>query len=246
LSIKDKVIIVTGAASGIGQATAELFAKQEASLILIDRDQVKLQDLVQKLNRQTNKVVSYCLDVSQSNEVSHMVQACKAAFERIDVLVHAAGICKPAALLDMSDEQWHETLSINLTGAFFLTREVGKLMAAQKSGTMILLTSDRGLYGSADYAHYAASKGGMIALVKSLALYLGKYKVTVNGLNPGMTDTPLARGANPDKWDAKLALDVLGQATSAGEAAQTLLYLSGPASQYTTGQIIGTRLRYGQ
>ncbi len=246
MSIKDKVIIVTGAASGIGQATAELFATQDATLILVDRDQVKLQKLVLKLKRPTNKVTSYYLDVSHSNEVSQMVQACHAEFERIDVLIHAAGICKPAPLLDMSDEQWHETLSINLNGAFFLTREVGKVMSAQKSGTMILMTSDRGLYGSADYAHYAASKGGMIALVKSLALYLGKYKVTVNGLNPGMTDTPLARGANPDKWDAKLALDVLGQATSPEEAAQTLLYLSGSASLYTTGQIIGTRLRYGQ
>jgi 3-oxoacyl-[acyl-carrier protein] reductase len=144
------------------------------------------------------------------------------------------------------DEQWLETLAINLNGSFFLTRDVGKVMSVQKSGTMVLMTSDRGLYGSADYAHYAASKGAMIALVKSLALYLGEYKVSVNGLNPGMTDTPLARAANPDKWDDKLALDVLGQATSPEQVAHTLLYLSGPASQFTTGQIIGTRLRYGQ
>jgi NAD(P)-dependent dehydrogenase (short-subunit alcohol dehydrogenase family) len=175
-----------------------------------------------------------------------MVDDCKANFGQIDVLIHAAGICKPASLLEMTDEQWLETLAINLNGSFFLTRDVGKVMSAQKSGTMVLMTSDRGLYGSADYAHYAASKGAMIALVKSLALYLGKYKVSVNGLNPGMTDTPLARGANPHKWDEKLALDVLGQATSPEQAAQTLLYLSGPASQFTTGQIIGTRLRYGQ
>ena len=90
------------------------------------------------------------------------------------------------------------------------------------------------------------SKGGTIALTKSLALSLGRFGVTVNGLNPGMTDTPLARGANPHQWDEKLALDVLGQASSPEQVAQTLLFLAGPGGTYTTGQIFGTRLRYGQ
>src|SRR5690606_7948263 len=125
-----------------------------------------------------------------------------------------------------SDEQWRETLRINLDGTFFLTRDVGRAMAEQGAGTMILLTSDRGVYGSVDYAHYAASKGGMIALTKSLALALGKYGVTVNGLNPGMTDTPLARGANPQSWDSKVAADVLGKASMPEEIAQTILFLA--------------------
>jgi NAD(P)-dependent dehydrogenase (short-subunit alcohol dehydrogenase family) len=119
-------------------------------------------------------------------------------------------------------------------------------MVPQKSGTMVLLTSDRGLYGSQTYAHYAASKGGMIALTKSLALSLGAHGITVNGLNPGMTDTPLARDANPKLWDEKIALDVLGTANLPEQAAQTLLFLAGVGGRFTTGQILGTRLRHGQ
>ena len=80
----------------------------------------------------------------------------------------------------MSDEDWREVLRVNLDGTFYVTRDVGRVMAAQRAGTMILITSDRGVHGSIDYAHYAASKGGMIALTKSLALTMGKYGVTVN------------------------------------------------------------------
>jgi 3-oxoacyl-[acyl-carrier protein] reductase len=117
-------------------------------------------------------------------------------------------------------------------------------MAKQRAGSMILITSDRGVHGSIDYAHYAASKGGMIALAKSLALTMGKYGVTVNGVNPGLTDTPLARTANP-QWQDKLALDVLGKASQSEEIAQIVLFLAGTGGAFMTGQIVSTRMRYG-
>ena len=100
---------------------------------------------------------------------------------RIDALVHAAGVCPRCPLLDMTDDEWRDVLRINLDGTFYVTRDVARVMAAQRGGTMILLTSDRGVHGSIDYAHHAAAKGGMIALTKSLALTLGKHGVTVNG-----------------------------------------------------------------
>jgi NAD(P)-dependent dehydrogenase (short-subunit alcohol dehydrogenase family) len=185
-------------------------------------------------------------DVGDSSQCRALVDLTVAQHGRIDALIHAAGICLACPLLEMSDDQWRETLRVNLDGSFFITREVAKAMVPQKSGTMVLLTSDRGLYGSQTYAHYAASKGGMIALTKSLALSLGQYGITVNGLNPGMTDTPLARDANPHLWDEKIALDVLGSANLPEQAAQTLLFLAGVGGRFTTGQILGTRLRHGQ
>jgi NAD(P)-dependent dehydrogenase (short-subunit alcohol dehydrogenase family) len=133
---------------------------------------------------------------------------------------------------------------VNLDGTFYITRDVGRVMAAQRSGTMILVTSDRGVHGSVDYAHYAASKGGMIALTKSLALTMGKYGVTVNALNPGMTDTPLARAA-VTQWDEKMALDVLGKYSEPEEIAEMVLFLAGTAGSFMTGQVVGTRMRYG-
>ena len=246
MTIRNKSILITGAASGIGKACAELFAREGARLVLADRNDAALQTLSASLRSQAPSVHSMAFDVGDSSQCKALVDLTVAQHDRIDVLIHAAGICLACPLLEMSDDQWRETLRINLDGSFFITREVAKAMVQQKSGTMVLLTSDRGLYGSQTYAHYAASKGGMIALTKSLALSLGKYGVTVNGLNPGMTDTPLARDANPHLWDEKIALDVLGTANLPEQAAQTLLFLAGVGGSFTTGQILGTRLRHGQ
>lgn len=246
MSIENKSVLITGAASGIGLACAQLFAKEGARLVLADRQASALQAVVSGLGDSPHAVHSMAFDVGASEQCRALVDAALQAHGRIDVLIHAAGICVAQPLLEMSDEQWRETLRVNLDGSFFITREVARAMVAQKSGTMVLLTSDRGLYGSASYAHYAASKGGMIALTKSLALSLGQHGVTVNGLNPGMTDTPLARHANPHHWDAKAAQDVLGSANLPEHAAQTLLYLAGVGSRFTTGQIVGTRMRHGQ
>jgi NAD(P)-dependent dehydrogenase (short-subunit alcohol dehydrogenase family) len=176
--------------------------------------------------------------------VGRLVATCRDRWGRVDVLVHCAGICPRAPVLDMSDEEWHRVLRVNLDGTFFVTRAVGRVMRAQQSGTMILLTSDRGQNGAADYAHYAASKGGMIALAKSLAIALGPYGVTVNSLNPGMTDTPLARGAIPDaSWAAKQRVDVLGTHSEPAQVAEIILFLAGTAGDFMTGQIVATRMR---
>jgi 3-oxoacyl-[acyl-carrier protein] reductase len=162
----------------------------------------------------------------------------------VDILVHAAGICPRKPFLEMTDEDWRGVLRVNLDGTFYVTREVARVMAKQRSGTMILITSDRGVHGSIDYAHYAASKGGMLALAKSLALTLGKYGVTVNAINPGLTDTPLARLANPN-WENKLDLDVLGKASAPDEIAQIVLFLARTGGTFMTGQVVSTRMRYG-
>ena len=246
MTIKNKSILITGAASGIGKACAELFAREGARLVLADRHDAALQTLSASLRSSAPSVHSMAFDVGDSSQCHALVDLTVAQHGNIDVLIHAAGICLACPLLEMSDDQWRETLRVNLDGSFFITREVAKAMVPQKSGTMVLLTSDRGLYGSQTYAHYAASKGGMIALTKSLALSLGQYGITVNGLNPGMTDTPLARDANPHLWNEKIALDVLGTANLPEQAAQTLLYLAGVGGSFTTGQILGTRLRHGQ
>ena len=125
-----------------------------------------------------------------------------------------------------------------------MTQAVAKVMVPAKRGTLILLTSDRGVHGSIDYAHYAASKGGQIALAKSLALVLGKHGITVNAINPGLTDTPLGRKANP-VWEDKLKVDVLGKTSQPEEIAEIVLFLAGTAGAFMTGQIVSTRMRLG-
>ena len=225
-AVQGKVAIVTGGGSGIGHAAAQLLAAQGAQVVVAD------------LNGEPKT------DVGDSADVRRLVERTLGQHGRIDVLVHAAGICPRKPILEMSDEDWRKVLRVNLDGTFYVTREVARVMAKQRSGTMILITSDRGVHGSIDYAHYAASKGGMIALAKSLALTLGKYGVTVNSINPGLTDTPLARAANP-QWQDKLNLDVLGKSSDPAEIAELVLFLAGTGAGFMTGQVVSARMRYG-
>jgi NAD(P)-dependent dehydrogenase (short-subunit alcohol dehydrogenase family) len=231
--------LITGGASGIGAASARLLAKHGAKVVVADVNGDGAAELAREVGG-----LACSVDVGDSAQVAAMVQRTMSAHGRIDVLLHAAGIFPKNPYFEMSDAAWRDVLRVNLDGTFYVTRDVGRVMKAQRSGTMILMTSDRGIHGSADFAHYAASKGGMLALVKSLALALGKDRVTVNGINPGMTDTPLARGGNPN-WQEKEALDVLGSSSRPEEIAQIVLFLAQTASPFMTGQVVSTRMRYG-
>ena len=244
MSVENKVAIVTGGASGIGRASALLLAKNGAKVVIADRDAAGAQSVRQEIAASGGGAIDVAFDIADSKGVQRLVDRAMTEFRRVDVLLHSAGICPRKPFLEMTDEDWRQVLSVNLDGTFYITRSVGRIMMEQKSGTMILLTSDRGLYGAVDAAHYAASKGGMIALTKSLAIALGKYGVTVNGLNPGMTDTPLGRGAQTDAtWAAKTGYDVLGTYSRPEEIAEIVLFLSGTAGPFMTGQIVGTRMR---
>ncbi len=236
--MKDKVALITGGASGIGKASARLLAEHGARVVVADVN----PDGAAVVAREVGGT-AYKVDVGNASDVAGMVARTLDAYGRIDVLLHAAGIFPRNPYFEMSDEAWRQVLRVNLDGTFYVTREVGRVMKGQRAGTMILMTSDRGIHGSADFAHYAASKGGMLALVKSLALALGKDKVTVNGINPGLTDTPLARAGNPD-WQEKQALDVLGGHSLPEQIAEIVLFLA-TGGAFMTGQIVSARMRLG-
>ena len=244
-ALPGKIAVVTGAASGIGRATALLLAGQGADVIAMDVGEAANNAVAAEITAQGRSCTAVSLDVAQSASVDNAIKHVVATKGRIDVLVHCAGICPRQTILDMTDEEWRRVLSVNLDGTFYLTRAVGRVMADQRAGTMILITSDRGTYGSADYAHYAASKGGMLALTKSLAIALGPYGVTVNGLNPGFTDTPLARAAFTDAdWLKRRGHDPLGRSSMPEDIAQTVLFLAATGGSYMTGQIVTTRMRF--
>ncbi len=244
MSLAGKIAIVTGGASGIGRASALRLGASGAIVIVTDRELSLAERTGDEIAKSGGTAIALACDVSDSKAVARMVGHAKTTYGRIDVLVHAAGICPRQPLLEMTDEAWRSVLGVNLDGTFYITRDVGRVMASQRAGTMILITSDRGVHGSIDYAHYAASKGGMIALTKSLALTMGKFGVTVNAVNPGLTDTPLGRAANP-QWQEKMAIDVLGKASEPGEIAEMVLFLSGTGAAFMTGQIVSARMRYG-
>jgi 3-oxoacyl-[acyl-carrier protein] reductase len=244
MNVRDKAVLVTGAASGIGRASALLLARNGARVIAADRNADGAERVAAEIRAEGATAHPFAVDIGDSGQVAGLVQHTVDALGRIDVLVHAAGVCPRCTVLDMSDEAWRDVLRVNLDGTFYVTRDVARVMVGQRAGTMVLLTSDRGVYGSIDYAHYAASKGGMIALTRSMAMAVGKYGVTINGINPGMTDTPMGRSA-VTQWEEKTRLDVLGSDSRPEEIAETVLFLAGKGGAYMTGQIIGTRVRHG-
>lgn len=244
MSVDGKVALVTGGASGIGRAAALMLARHGARVVVFDRNAEGARGVADEIRAAGGAATSAAGDIGSSADVAKLVQETVAGQGGIDILLHAAGIFPRNPYLEMTDEQWREVLRVNLDGSFYVTRDVARAMVARRSGTMILMTSDRGIHGAADFAHYAAAKGGMLALVKSLALTLGKHGITVNGINPGMTDTPLARGGNPN-WEDKLKIDVLGTCSTPEDVAEIVLFLAGTAGRFMTGQIVSTRLRHG-
>ena len=186
------------------------------------------------------------VEIADSASVQSMVDRTLARYERIDMLVHCAGVSPRRAVVDLTDEEWHQVIAINLDGTMYVCRAVARAMLPRRSGTMVLIASDRGLLGAAAKSAYAASKGGVIAFAKSLALELGSHGITVNALNPGTTDTPLVRAEMPPAlWEKRVKDDPLGHLSEPEDVAEIVLFLAGAAGRFMTGQLITTRMRSG-
>lgn len=245
-TLEGQVAFVTGAASGIGRGSARALARQGAAIAVCDRNLEGAGTVVQDISDGGGRAIAIGLDIADSAAVQAAVDRTLAEFGQIDVLVNCAGIAPRKPTLDLTDDEWHQVIGVNLDGTHYVSRAVGRVMADRGRGTMILIASDRGIYGLAGGAHYSASKAGVVAYAKSLALELGSKGVTVNAINPGTTDTPLARGTLTDEeWQKRWGSDPLGRLSTPEDIAEIVLFLAGPGGKFMTGQLITTRMRFG-
>jgi 2-hydroxycyclohexanecarboxyl-CoA dehydrogenase len=246
IDLSGRVVLVTGGASGIGLACALLFARNGASVAIADRNLAGCEEARERIAAAGGDAIALDVEISDSASVQAMIDRILAHYARLDVLVHCAGVSPRRAVVDMSDDEWHRVIAINLDGTMYVTRAVARAMLPNRAGTMVLIASDRGLLGQAAKSAYAASKGGVIAFAKSLALELGSFGITVNALNPGTTDTPLLRAEMPPAlWEQRVKADPLGRLSEPDEVAEIVLFLAGAAGRYMTGQLITTRMRSG-
>jgi NAD(P)-dependent dehydrogenase (short-subunit alcohol dehydrogenase family) len=246
IDMSGRVALVTGGASGIGLACAKLLAHNGATVAIADRDLAGAEAVRDTITGSGSDAIALDVDVANSASVQAMVDRTLERYTHIDVLVHCAGVSPRRPVVDMSDDDWHRVIAINLDGTMYVTRAVARAMIPNNAGTMVLIASDRGLYGQAAKSAYAASKGGVIAFAKSLALELGPSGITVNALNPGTTDTPLVRTQMPQAlWDQRVKADPLGRLSEPAEIAEIVLFLAGAGGRYMTGQLITTRMRFG-
>ena len=247
VDLHGRVALVTGGASGIGLASAQRLAQSGAVVVVADRDISGAQSACEELAARGNDAFALGVEISSSSEVDEMVTKVIERYRKIDILVHCAGGAGGRKdVVDVTDGEWTNIIEVNLYGTMFVTRAVARKMIPRRAGTMVLLASDRGLLGDKARSAYAASKGGVIAFAKSLALELGRYEITVNALNPGTTDTPaVRRSMTPELREQRLKTDPLGKMSEVSNIADEVLFLIGPAARFMTGQLMMTRMRAG-
>jgi len=232
-----KVVLVTGASRGIGRETARLLAACGATVIVnYNRGKEDAERLCAELG---NGSIAIKADVGNAAEVKAMFDAIRQTFSRLDILVNNAGILKEGLLLMTRQEDYDQVLNTNLKGTFLCVQHAAKMMMKQRSGKIINVSSIMGTNGSAAYAHYSASKAGVIGLTKSAAKELGRYGITVNAVAPGFIETDMTSGIKPEAKAAIGANISLGRTGKADDVAKVILFLASPLSDYVSGQVIG-------
>jgi NAD(P)-dependent dehydrogenase (short-subunit alcohol dehydrogenase family) len=239
--LQGKVSIITGAANGIGQACARLFAEQGAKVVLADIQDAPGQALAQELQAQGQQASYVHCDVGRKADVDALVQQVLALHGRIDVLVSNAGIFKAAPFLEVSESDFDEVLRVNLKGAFLMGQAAARAMKASGGGAIVHMSSVNGVMAIPEIASYNVSKGGINQLTRAMALALADDGIRVNAVAPGTIATELARKAvlTSDAARTKiLSRTPMKRLGEPEEVARTVAFLASDASSYITGEIL--------
>ena len=234
-----KVALVTGGASGIGKATADLFQREGAHVVVLD-----IQEPAQGRRADRRSVIHVKGDVASDADAEGAVEECRARFGGLDVLVACAGINPRGTILTTREQQWDQVFAVNLKGVFFIARHAIAAMAHRGGGSIVTVSSINGLVAWENEVAYDASKGGLVMLTRALAVDHAKDNVRVNCICPGIIDTPmLARtaAAQPDeaRFRAKAAgMQPLGRLGRPEEVAQAALFLASDEASFITGAIL--------
>jgi len=200
MKLMEKVAVIPGGTAGIGLAIAKGYVKEGASVIVAGRNEARAKDAEAQLKELGNKGYSAICDITDEAQVNALMEQVKEKMGRIDIMVNSAGVFPAAPFLKMTSKEWKENMDINLHGPFYCARAVAPMMAEQKWGRIIFITSAQGLRGIPLMSHYTAAKGGIIAFTRCIASELGPYNITVNTIAAGLTLTgPVTGGLHSDE-----------------------------------------------
>lgn len=234
-----KAAIVTGAGQGLGAAMAARLAADGYSVIIAEYDQSLATRLAERISEGGNSALACKTDVADESSVKSMVKFTLDKLGRVDALINNAGVYPKSLIIKMSRQEWDRVLAVNLKGAFLCCKHVLPLMIAQKSGRIINIASGHAFRGGAGFSHYSASKAGIVALTKSLALEVAPFGILVNTLTPGVSDTSMPRiHSSEEEVRTKATKIPLGRMAKPEEIAEAASYLLSERNTFITGQVV--------
>lgn len=240
LALSGRVALVTGGSRGIGRAIVELLARRGASVAFTYREREdSALELVREIEAAGGRAWTGRCDVADEVRVQQAVAEAASALGPIDILVNNAGVTRDGYLMLMDREKWDAVLRPNLDGAFFCTRAVVRSMLVRRWGRVISLTSPSAVAGLPGQANYAASKGGLIGLTRTLSRELAPKGVLVNAVMPGLIETDMTAAIPEATREAHLRNVPVGRLGTAADVAEVVAFLSSDAAAYITGQVIG-------
>ena len=240
MRLKNKVAIVTGAGSGIGRSIALTFAREGAKVVVADLNEKGGLETVDLVKKEKEEAIFVKVDVSQAENIDQMVEVCLKEFGQVDILVNNAGIVKMSPLHETTEEDWDKILGVNLKSVFLSSKKVLPIMLSQGKGKIINVASIAGLVGFSNLGAYCASKGGIIALTREMALEYAPKKINVNCIAPGVIKTAMTKEMLADEPTRK-SLESSTPYPRLGEPediAQAAVYLASDESDFVNGEIL--------
>jgi NAD(P)-dependent dehydrogenase (short-subunit alcohol dehydrogenase family) len=241
MRLPDKVALITGGTSGIGEATALLFSREGARVAITGRSLERGERLARKIEAAGGQAIFLQSDVRSAEQCRRAVDETLKAFGRLDVLFNNAGVYYPHTALDCTEEEWDQQIDVNLKGTFLMSKYVLPRMIEQGGGVIINNSSGWGLVGGDAAVAYCASKGGVVLLTKAMAIDHGRQGIRVNCICPGDVDTPMLpedarmRGLKWQDYLAGAANRPMGRVGTSDEIARAVLFLASDDSSFMTG-----------
>jgi len=238
MNFNGKTALITGSGGGIGKSIALLLADLGADIVVNDVSLDNAQQTAEKITAKGRKSLVSQANVVNAAEVEEMFKSISSTFGRLDILVNNAGITRDSLLRDMTEQQWDQVMDVNLKGVFLCCKYALTLMSEQSGGKIVNIASASAQMGNIGQMNYAASKGGVISITKTLAKELARYQINVNAVAPGFIKTPMTE-AVPDKVEKYLIGQIpLRRAGEPLEVANAVAFLSSNRADYITGQIL--------